>query len=184
MRQPTYRFRYRIAPQVPRTRLLPKHSPFSAGPATFCASRTARERPNRALTSAFYVASASGRTRAADAHMQVHMQNVGRGTCRGRTLPTGRNYLCVATAIRFPGRENGANAGSGQATSKEPCGGLDALLPAMRKEIDKYDRHGHRESCQTDHETRNYALSERLAAAGVLTRRVTRLDDHLFPEPR
>lgn len=31
MRAPTYRFRYRIAPQGPRTRLLAKHSPFSAG---------------------------------------------------------------------------------------------------------------------------------------------------------
>jgi hypothetical protein len=38
----------------------------------------------------------------------------------------------------------------------------------MPKEIDKSDLYGHRGLRQTDHETKNYALSEQLAAAPVL----------------
>ena len=97
--------------------------------------------------------------------MQVHMQNAARGTCRGRTLLYRPQLPVRSQNNTLSLAQNGANAGSGQTSSREPCDGLGASLPAMRNEIDKSDLHGHRESGQTDHETKNYALSERLTAA-------------------
>lgn len=82
--------------------------------------------------------------------------------------PTGRNYRCVAATIRFPGRKRAQTLEPAKCHQGEPGGSLGALLAAMPKEIDKSDLHGHRGPRQTDHETKNYALSEQLAAAAVL----------------
>ena len=153
MRQPTYRFRYRIAPQVPRTRLLPKHSPFSAARNVLCITQPGNARTGRSPLPSMPLPRPAGHTPQTRTCRCTCRMRLGEHAAAGRR-PTRRNYLCVAATIRFPWRTNGANAGSGQASSREPYGGLDTLLPAMRKEIDKSDLHGHRGSCQTDHETK------------------------------
>ena len=125
MREPTYRFRHRIAPQGPRTRLLAKHSPFlPAREVPFIVNGD--ERPAGRSPPALHGLCIEANARADAPHLQVHMQRAAGDPAADPSLAmpspaSADGYLCVVRTIRFNTPEIDKNTESGAILDGNPA---------------------------------------------------------------